>query len=377
MGYVMLLTVMVLCGLGLVTLFSIANPQNDPKMYAFAVQQARFMALGAVACVIFACIDYHVLLRYAPAAVLLAVLLLALCFVPGIGKATNGASRWINVVGFSFQPSELAKISLILFLAAYMSSRNGNSRDFLRGFLVPSVVTGIIALPIQKSPDLGTTLLVVLIFMSIMFAAGARPVYLISMVFVGMGYILYSAVMIRNRWERILAFLNPEDETFSLGRNYQVLQGLIALGSGGMSGVGLGMSRQKMSYLPECHTDFIFPIIGEELGMFVTLGVVLAYFLFAICGCWIAVHAPDNGGFFLGIGITCLITLQAMMNMFVVTNLMPNKGLPLPFISYGGTSLLFSLIAVGILFNLHRQGIAGEKPGNSGVVLPERSSPRM
>ncbi|HSI86287.1 MAG: putative lipid II flippase FtsW [Candidatus Methylacidiphilales bacterium] len=376
-GYIMLLTVLMLCVLGIVMLFSIDGrfaPQSGARISNYAMLQLRFMLIGGTACIVFACIDYRVLLKYAPLAVGIAIFLMLLCFVPGIGRAAKGSPRWLTMGGFNLQPSEFAKIALILFLSYWMSSRFVNSTSFLRGFVIPALISGLVALPILKSEDLGTTVLLMLIFVCILFVAGTRPIYLAGLFVSVISGIFFVAINIPQRYARLVAFLDPEEH--KLGTGWQVLQALIALGSGGTTGVGLGMSRQKMDFLPECHTDFIFPIIGEEMGMIVTLCVVAAYLVFAICGCWISVHAPDNGGFYLGMGITCFITLQAMMNLFVVTSLMPNKGIALPFISYGGSSLLFCLIAVGILFNLHRQGVAGGTD-IGGVVLPERTSPRM
>jgi cell division protein FtsW len=193
-----------------------------------------------------------------------------------------------------------------------------------------------------------------LIMVVIMFCAGTNLLYLLPVPVMGLAGILMTSILIPERWQRWIAFLHPEQHRDGAG--YQQWQALIALGSGGLEGLGLGNSRQKMYYLPEVNTDFVFPIIGEELGMWMTLTIVLAFVIMLLCSGWITLHAPDPAGVLLGAGITAMIALQAMMNLAVVTSLMPCKGLPLPFISYGGSNLLTCLAAMGLLFNLHRQG---------------------
>jgi cell division protein FtsW len=285
----------------------------------------------------------------------------------------NGSPRWLRFAGWTYQPSELAKLALILFLSWWMGKNQRHSGEFLRGFLLPLVCTAPLLLLVAKQQDLGTTLIMLGIMVVIMFCAGARMIYLSPVPILGAGGILLSSLFIHQRYARWTAFLHPELHRGDTG--YQQWQALIALGSGGLWGLGLGNSRQKMYYLPEVNTDFVFPIIGEELGMWVALGIVLAFLVLMLCGGWITLHAPDNAGVLLGTGITLMIALQAMMNLAVVTSLMPCKGLPLPFISYGGSNLLTCLAGIGILFNLHRQGVYPEN--RAPAVAPQPYSVRM
>jgi cell division protein FtsW len=222
-------------------------------------------------------------------------------------------------------------------------------------------------------PDLGYTSLLGVVTLILLLCAGTKLRYLLPMPLLGFAGLLTLAIAMPERRSRLLSFLDVEGTRLADG--LQGWQSLIAFGSGGLSGLGLGNSRQKMFWLPEAHTDFIFPIVGEELGMWVALAVVLAFLLFVLSGGWISMHAPDTTGLLLGIGVTTLVGLQALMNFLVVTSMMPNKGLPLPFISYGGTNLLFCFASIGILFGLHRQGTYSPKRDKG--LLPMRESLRM
>jgi cell division protein FtsW len=279
--------------------------------------------------------------------------LLLLVLIPGIGHRVKGSTRWIQVLGFTFQPSELAKIVLIFFLSYWVTKHRQHMGEFLKGFALPGAVMLVMGALILKQGDLGMTGMLILLFAIVMFVGGTRKRYLFPFPILGLAGILTLAYFMPQRRARLLAFWDPE--TYKLEGGYQVWQALIALGSGGPSGLGLGNSRQKMYYLPEAHTDFIFPIVGEELGMWVALSVVLMFLLLTLCGGWITLHAPDTTGLMIGMGLTGMLAIQAMVNLAVVTSLMPNKGMPLPFVSYGGSNLLVCMAAVGILFNLHRQ----------------------
>jgi cell division protein FtsW len=226
---------------------------------------------------------------------------------------------------------------------------------------------------VQK--DLGTTAIMLAIVMTILFCAGVRVYYLLPAAGAGLASIVVVSLFTPERVGRWLAFFHsahtPVHATAAeAGKGWQQLQALIALGSGGMWGFGLGNSRQVMYWLPEASTDFVFPIIGEELGMWVALSVVLAFLIITLCGGWITIHAPDTTGVLLGTGVTLMIGLQAMMNLAVVTSLMPCKGIPLPFISYGGSNLLTCLAGVGLLFNIHRQGIYAAPRARPLVAKP-------
>ena len=375
-AYLVLIIMLGLVALGLVMLTSTSAmlaPLDMSGVYSNLRKQCVWLAIGGIACVFLSRYDYQRLLRFSPWVVGVAGVLLVLCLVPHVGVWVNGSPRWLRIAGWTYQPSELAKLALILFLSWWMGKNQKHSSDFVKGFLLPIACTAPLLLLVAKQQDLGTTLIMLGILVVMMFCAGARLLYLLPVPILGAGGILLSSLLIHQRFARWTAFLHPELHRGDTG--YQQWQALIALGSGGLWGLGLGNSRQKMYYLPEVNTDFVFPIIGEELGMWVALAIVLSFLILMLCGGWITLHAPDNAGVLLGTGITLMIALQAMMNLAVVTSLMPCKGLPLPFISYGGSNLLTCLAAIGILFNLHRQGVYQEH--RAPALTPQPYSVRM
>ena len=357
-AYLLLIIMLGLIALGLVMLSStsaVLAPLDMTGVYSNLRKQFVWLGLGGIACVFLSRYDYQKLLRHAPWVLGIACVMLVLCLIPHIGVKVNGSPRWLRLAGWTYQPSELAKLALILFLSWWMGKNQRHAREFMRGFFWPILCAAPIFYLMVRQQDYGTTAILLAILVAILFCAGTRLLYLLPVPVLGLLGIIVISLFNPQRMSRWMAFLHPEQ--YRDGAGYQQWQGLIALGSGGVSGLGLGNSRQKMYYLPEVNTDFVFPIIGEELGMWVTLTVVLAFLVLVLCSGWITVHAPDPAGVLLGIGITMMIGLQALMNLAVVTSLMPCKGIPLPFISYGGSNLLTCLAAVGILFNMHRQGI--------------------
>jgi cell division protein FtsW len=284
------------------------------------------------------------------------VALLVMVLIPGVGHAVKGSRRWL-VFG---QPSELGKFAAVLFLAWWMARIQRRAHEFKWGAFIPVTGLGIILGLIFKEPDFGTTMLIALVGMSIMFVGGSRPTYLL--IFGALGGAGFTLAIMQNaeRMSRIIAFLNPEK--YAKDEAFQLLNAIYAFVVGGGKGVGLGHGLQKHFYLPEAHTDFIFAIIGEELGLGASLMVVVLFFVFLVCGMRIAFRAPDHFGKMLGFGITLMITLQAVINIAVVTGSMPTKGLPLPFISFGGSSLAVSVAMVGILVNISRQ--IGDETGD-------------
>ena len=360
-AYLLLIVMLGLIALGLVMLSStsaVLAPTDMIGVYSNLRKQLVWLGLGGIACVFLSRCDYQKMLRLAPVALVVAWVLLALCLIPHIGVRINGSPRWLRMAGWTYQPSEFAKLALILFLSWWMGKNQRRSGEFLKGFLWPVLgVIPLLGLMIAQQ-DYGTTLIMVTITAAMMFCAGSRLLYLFPASIAGVAGVVVISLFKAERWGRWMAFLHPHvDHPVMDAKNWQQLQALIALGSGGLTGLGLGNSRQKMYWLPEVNTDFVFPIIGEELGMWVTLSVVLAFLLLVLCSGWITLHAPDPAGVLLGTGLTLMISLQALMNLAVVTSLMPCKGIPLPFISYGGSNLLTCLAAMGILFNLHRQGV--------------------
>ena len=357
-AYVLLITMLGLITLGLVMLSSTSSvlaPVDMSGVYSNLRKQCVWLIIGGIACVFLSRYDYQKLLRHAPWAVGIACFLLVLCLIPHVGLRINGSPRWLRVAGWTYQPSEFAKLALIFFLSWWMGKNQRHAGEFMRGLFWPLVCTAPLLVLMIKQQDLGTTSIMLAILVVMLFCAGTKLIYLTPVPLLGLAAIVVSSLIIPERLARWKAFLHPELDP--LGKGHQQLQALIALGSGGLTGLGLGNSRQKMYYLPEVNTDFVFPIIGEELGMWVALAIVLAFLVLMLCSGWITLHAPDSSGVLLGTGITVMIALQAMMNLAVVTSLMPPKGIPLPFISYGGSNLLTCLAAVGILFNLHRQGV--------------------
>jgi len=355
--YFLLVAVALLIVLGMAMLFSTSAYAQESRgdIYYFVKRQGMWLGLGLVACLVVAVMDYHWWGRLCWLLFAAAVVLLILCFVPGIGMRINGSNRWINIGIGTFQPSELGKLSAVVFLAWWYARYELQSKQLLKGFIFPAMIVGVLCALILAEVDMGTTALIGATMLGVMYVAGANAAILGMVVLGGLGGILFTALQIGERTRRLMAFLDLEEHR--LGAGMQQWNGLIALGSGGLEGVGLGEGRQKFLYLPYAHTDFIFPMIGEELGLRATLLVVFAFLVIFVCGVLTALHARDRFGMLLALGVTLLISLQAAVNIGVTTAVLPNKGMPLPFVSYGGSNLLFCLIFVGLLVNIHRHGI--------------------
>lgn len=377
-AYFLFIAVLAVLVIGIVMLFSTSAfaPARDTKgdVYFFVKRQGVWIAAGLVFCVAGALMDYHFWRKTWWIWFGLAVVMLALCFIPHIGVMKNGSHRWIGHAGFQLQPSELGRLAAVFFLAWWFSRFEKNSGSWLYGFVYPLLVLVPLVGLIISEVDLGTTALIGATAFVVMFVAGANPILLGGTSFVGLGGILFIATQMPERMARLLAFLHPENSIEGAG--LQQWSALIALGSGGIEGFGLGNSREKMSYLPYAHTDFIFPMIGEELGLRVTLLVVFLFVIIIVCGMMIALHAKDRFGLLLACGMISLIGLQAAMNIGVTTSLLPNKGLPLPFISYGGSNLMACLFSVGILLNIYRQGIL-DPSNKKRQSLQVRMTPRI
>jgi len=322
----------------------------------FLRQQLVWCVFGLAGCAVAAAVDYRRWKTIAPWLLAFSAFLLVLVFVPKIGYATKGAHRWIGLPHTPhFQPSEFAKLALILFLAAYGNRHQRHMGSFKKGLAIPGAVILGILLLIYVEPDRGCTILVAAVAGTMLVVAGVRLFYLIPPVVAAMGVLAWSLIHDPMRLNRILAWLHPEQH--KEGAGYQAYEAMIAFGSGGWTGLGLGNSRQKLGFVPEHHTDFIFPIIGEELGLMTTLAVVLLFMVLVFCGIYIARRAADTFGMLLAAGLTFMIGIQALINMAVVTSLLPNKGMPLPFISYGGSNLLLMLVSVGLLLSISRFAI--------------------
>jgi cell division protein FtsW len=370
---VLLLTVAGLVALGLVMLFSTSAFAQDSHgdIYFFVKRQAVWLSLGLVVAFAAACVDYHFWEKWWWVFFAGAFFLLLLCFVPGIGLRLNGSSRWIHLGSGVLQPSEPAKIAAVFFLAWWFAKYQEQSKGFLMGFAAPMGILALLLVPILREVDIGNTALIGATALAVMFVAGAAMRWLFLMGLAGLSGVIFLAMNITERQGRLLAFLHPDKYPNEF---YQQLQGLIAFGSGGIEGLGLGEGRQKMLYLPYAHTDFIFPMIGEELGLRITLLTVAGYLLVCLCGSLVASNARDRFGQLLGIGAVMMISLQAVVNIGVTTSLLPNKGMPLPFISYGGSNLVVCLFMIGLLVNIHRQGKPLVPPS---AFLRGRVQPRL
>lgn len=299
-------------------------------------------------------LDYRIWKKFAVPFFFAAIIFLILVFVPGIGSRIYGASRWIQLGPLSFQPSEMAKLAVILYLAAWLESRGTHRiKDFFEGLVPFAGIMGAIAFLIMKQPDTGTMGVIMLSACAIFFVSGARLAHIGALVSAGIIGLVILVKIEPYRFNRILAFLDPGSDPQGIG--YQINQALIAVGSGGILGVGLGRSSQKFNYLPEPVGDSIFAVIGEELGMVGALVLVTLFIMLAMRGLRIAKNAPDEFGRLVAVGITTWIVAQAFINISANIALVPLTGIPLPFVSYGGTSLMFLLASVGILLNISKQ----------------------
>jgi cell division protein FtsW len=375
-AYILFLAVLGLLVIGIVMLFSTSAYARDSHgdVYFFIKRQAIWIGIGLVACIFAALMNYQFWQKTWWLWFAVALAALALCYIPHIGMRINGSRRWVGYGPITFQPSEFAKIATIIFLAAWFARREKPDGNVLSEFIIPLAIISVPAALVLGEVDLGTTALIGTTAFVVMFIAGINSLWLGGLAVAGLGGLLVVATQISERMGRLSAFLHPQNYKDDAG--LQQMQALIAWGSGGMDGLGLGNGRQKMLYLPYAHTDFIFPIIGEELGLRFSLLVVFLFVVIIVCGIMIALHARDRFGLLLGCGIVSLLALQAAVNIGVTTSLLPNKGLPLPFISYGGSNLAACMFAIGVLVNIYRQGIL-EPPPVKRATMNAKVTPRL
>lgn len=340
--------VLALCGLGLVMVYS-AGAWLGRTAYGdweyFLRRQSVFMVLAVAIMLFVSRLDYRILRRFSPQIMLAAMVLLVVVLF--VGQEVNGARRWIRLGPTSLQPSEVAKVALTIFLAANLARQGERIRQFKMGFLPLMVVASVTMLLVLLEKDLGTTILLGALTLVLLFVAGTRLAYVLAAGMIAAPLVWYQIVGVDYRRERL--------EDFLAGDGYQVHQSLIAVGSGGLYGLGLGNGRQKLGFLPENHTDFILSTVGEELGFLGLAGVLALLALVVWRGLVAARNAPDRFGTYLAAGISSLFALQALVNMSVVLEVIPAKGITLPFLSYGGSSLLVSAAAVGLLLSVSRQ----------------------
>jgi cell division protein FtsW len=301
--------------------------------------------------------DYQHFRKLAVPLLIFCVLLLVMVLVPGIGTKVGGAVRWLRIGGISIQPAEFAKLGLVIFMAHSLARKKDRVKTFRFGFLPYMVLLAFLLALLLAQPDLGSAMTLGVVAVMMLLVAGTRLVYLFGMGIVAAPFLYFLIMNVDYRRQRVLAFLNPWDDPSNSG--FQIIQSWIAFGSGGAFGKGLGESRQKLFYLPEAHTDFIFSVIGEELGFIGVIVIAAMFLLLVVRGLRTALCAPDEFGCYLAFGMSLLLGIEAFVNMAVVMGMVPTKGLALPFLSYGGTSLLTSLIAVGIILNISSHA-AGE-----------------
>lgn len=351
---VMILTLLLLAGLLILFSATWYTAQDTGSLLSEVLKQLIGVGLGAVAMAVTSRIPYRFWRDYRVVMAALGVsgVLLVLVIVPGIGVYINGSRRWLSVAGMSFQPSELAKMAVVLYMAATLSSGRRDVRKLFTGIVPMLLVPGITFLLILEQPNLSTAGSILIVSFLMIVMNGARMGHILLMLVGGLGVGAFYAWSEPYRRERLLSFTNPFAKMSDEG--YQLSQSLIAFGSGGIFGMGLGLGRQKYAYLPYPESDFIFAIVGEDFGLVGCTVVILLFVAFLVAGMRVAIACRERFGALLAAGITCSISVQAFLNMGVVVGILPTTGLPLPFFSSGGTSISITMAAVGILLNISR-----------------------
>ena len=352
---ILFLVTLILVGFGVAMVFSssaiVAKERfGDPNYFSF--KQLISASLGLAVMFVVMKIDYHCYRQPLVVFSALGIVVALLVLVFFLAAAAN-THRWIQFSGFSVQPSEMAKLALIFFLAYFLEKRKGKVNDLTFTLVPIAVIVAVLAGLIVLQPDLGTAVSLLTISVALLFVAGLDLRWIAASVILALPVFYMLVFRVKYRRERILAFMNPWEQP--LGRGFQIIQSLLSVASGGIAGVGFMEGKQKLFYLPEAHTDFIFAVVGEELGLIGTCILLTLFVVFFWRGVRASMHAPDLFGFYLALGITLMVCVQAFINMSVVLGLLPTKGIPLPFLSYGGSSFVVMLAAVGILLNVSQQ----------------------
>lgn len=354
----MFVVTVVLLAIGVVMIYSssaIYAYEKTGDSLIFLKRHLISLSMGLIGALFFMSFDYKRLKNHSRLIIVLCVVLLLLVFVPPLGREAGGARRWFKLWNLGFQPSELAKLGLIVYMADFLSRKDHSINNVLRTLLPLLMVSGLVIGLILLQPDLGTAVVIASFTMILLFVAGIKWSYLLGLFGVSMPVLYLLICRVPYRWRRIKIFLDPWQDP--KGTGFQMIQSFLALGSGGIFGVGLGMSRQKLFYLPEAHTDFIFSIIGEELGLIGTLSITVLFVIFVWQGMRIVFKTVDAFGKFLSLGVVTMMALEILINIGVTIGALPTKGLPLPFISYGGSALFFHMAAVGLLLNIARDDL--------------------
>jgi cell division protein FtsW len=325
--------------------------------FKFLKKQLLFSLIGLIGMVGAMKVNYRRLSTWTYPILILSILLLVLVLIPGLGLSlrVGVARRWLMTPWFTFQPSELGKLALLIFIAYSLAKKGDRIKEFLQGFLPVIGISGIMILLVILEPDMGTAIFLGLLTMVLLFIGGTRFTYLLAAPLIAAPGLYFFITRFTYGYRRLMAFLHPWEDVQGMG--FQIIQSFVSLGSGGLWGVGLGDSRQKLFFLPAAHTDFILAILGEEMGFIGITVIILLFSLLIWRGVRIALKAEDTFGSHLAMGITAMIALQVIINMGVVLGLLPTKGLTLPFISYGGTSVVVNLVAMGILINISAHGV--------------------
>lgn len=364
--WALLVPVFCLVALGVVMVYSssafLGATRYDSATF-FLQRHAVRVLLGVALLVFCAKFDYHRLQRLAPWALGGSVILLAALIAIG-GEGVRGANRWLSVATFTLQPTEIARVACVIYLASLLDRKGEKIATFKDGLLPACLVLGLLAVLILKQPNLGSTIALLATGFALLYLAGAKRRHLALLVLAGI--VAASLAVLRNPYmmDRVVAWRAQwgAGQADTLGKNWQVAQSILALGSGGVFGAGPGHGLQKVFFLPDPHTDFIYAVVGEELGFLGTAGVLIAYVALFLRGIRVASHASDRFGRYLAAGLTVNLSVYVAMNIAVVTGVIPTTGLPLPFLSYGGSALVVNLGVVGVLLNIASQADAGPRP---------------
>ncbi len=367
MDHTILFVTLTLALVGLVMVFSASaivagNRFHDPEF--FLKRQIAWLGFGLLLMHVTSRIDYQLWKRLSVPILICMALLLVMVLVPGLGVAAKGARRWLRMGPISIQPAEMVKLVAVIYLASYLAKKSDKIALFRGGLLPALVVIGVLSGLVLLEPDLGTVVVIGLVTVSLLFLGGAKITHLLSLGLCAIPVVLVLVLGSSYRRQRLMTFLAPWKDASDAG--FQITQSFLAFGSGGPFGVGLGEGKQKLFFLPEAHTDFVLALVGEELGLAGTATVIVLFALFVWRGFLISARARVPFGKYLGLGITLLVGLQALVNAAVVTGLVPTKGLTLPFVSYGGSSLVVSFVGVGMLLSISRDRHAGGSKGGRG-----------
>lgn len=344
-----------LLGLGIVMVLNVSYFQAAQRYgdsYLFFRKHLVSVGGGIMVMLLVSRIRLELLERWAAIMLPLCIVALLLVLTPGIGVERGGARRWIALGGFSLQPSEFVKLGVVLFLARWISQHRERMGNFFNGIVPALACVGVCCALIMGQPDFGTTVILGTLSLLMLYVGGARPLHIGGLVGLGVIGMVAAVQVAPYRMRRLLAFMDPFEHAQDSA--FQLVQSLIAVGSGGVAGVGLGQSKQKMAFLPEAHTDFIFALVGEELGLIGALVVLALFAVVAVRGFRVAARHPDSFASLLAFGLTAVLILSAVVNIGVVVGLLPTKGLPLPFLSYGGSAIMVTMIEVGLLASLSR-----------------------